>query len=149
MVGKITTQIFQMRLVVDTNIIFSMLLKKNSKEWSVILREDFEIFIPKFLVIEIFKHKEKIIKLSGFSEDEILEMFYLILKYCAFFNEEDIGEEIEKQAFELVKDIDQKDAVLVGSALALNAKLWSGDKKLINGLKHQHCDFIVQTKDLF
>lgn len=67
-----------MRLVVDTNIIFSMLLKKNSKEWNAILREDFEIFIPKFLVIEIFKHKEKIIKLSGFSEDEILEMFKIL-----------------------------------------------------------------------
>lgn len=138
-----------MRLIADTNIIFSMLLKNDSKEWSVVLREDFEIFIPKFLVIEIFKHKEKIIKLSGFSEDEILEMFYLILKYCTFFNEEDISEEIQKQAFELVKDIDQKDAVFVGAALALNAKLWSGDKKLINGLKRQHCDFIIQTKDLF
>lgn len=97
-----------MRLVADTNIIFSMLLKNDSKEWSIILRGDFEIFIPKFLVIEIFKHKEKITKLSGFSEDDILEMFYLILKYCSFFSEEDISENIQKQAFELEKDIDLK-----------------------------------------
>jgi predicted nucleic acid-binding protein len=46
-----------MILVADTNIIFSILLKKDSKEWEIMLRDDIEIFIPKFLVIEIFKHK--------------------------------------------------------------------------------------------
>jgi len=48
-----------MILVADTNIIFSILLKKDSKEWEVMLRDDIEIFIPKFLVIEIFKHEKK------------------------------------------------------------------------------------------
>ncbi len=33
-------------------------------------------------------------------------------------------------------------------AMTLNAKLWSGDKKLINGLKEKSIDFLVQTKDL-
>ncbi len=73
-----------MIFVADTNIIFSILLKKDSKEWEVMLRDDIEIFIPKFLVIEIFKHKEKIIRLSGFEQNEILEMLYLVLKYCVF-----------------------------------------------------------------
>ena len=56
-----------MRLVVDTNIIFSALLKKDSKALDIILREDVEAFIPKFLIIEIFKHKKSrlIKRLSG------------------------------------------------------------------------------------
>jgi len=70
-----------MILVADTNIIFSILLKNNSKEWDIIRRDDIEIFILKFFVIELFKHKERIIGLSGLDESEILESFYLVLKY--------------------------------------------------------------------
>jgi len=138
-----------MILVADTNIIFSILLKKDSKEWEIMLRDDIEIFIPKFLVIEIFKYKEKIIRLSGFEENEILEIFYLVLKYCVFFDEEDITDDIKEQAFDLVGDIDQKDVVFVASAMTLNAKLWSGDKKLIKGLKRKENDIVVQTKDIY
>jgi len=138
-----------MILVADTNIIFSILLKKDSKEWEIMLRDDIEIFIPKFLVIEIFKHKEKIVRLSGFEENELLEIFYLVLKYCVFFDEEDITDDIKEQAFTLVEDIDPKDAIFVASAMALNAKLWSGDKKLINALKNKGSDIAVQTKDIY
>ncbi len=38
--------------------------------------------------------------------------------------------------------------VFVATALALEAKLWSGDKKLIAGLKKKGLDFAVQTEDL-
>jgi predicted nucleic acid-binding protein len=137
-----------MKIVVDTNIIFSSLLKKDSKELEIIQRDDIEIYIPKFLIIEIFKHKERIIKFSKLSENEILESFYLILKYCYVFDEEDIPDKIRKQAFEYVKDVDPKDVVFVASALTLDCNLWSGDKKLINGLKNKEVNFLVQTKDL-
>ena len=137
-----------MRLVVDTNIIFSILLKKDSKELEIIRRDDIEIFIPKFLFIEIFKHKEKIVTVSKLNEDEIMESYYLVLKYCCIFDEEDIPENVRKQAFGFVNEVDPKDAVFVASAMTLNAKLWSGDKKLINGLKDKGIDFLVQTKDL-
>ena len=118
-----------MILVADTNIVFSILLKKDSKEWEIFLRDDMEVFIPKFLMVEIFKHKEKIVRLSGFAEKELLELLYLVLRYCSFFDEEDIPDDIKKQAFNLVRDIDEKDTVFVASAMSLDAKLWSGDKK--------------------
>ena len=38
--------------------------------------------------------------------------------------------------------------MFVASAMTLKAKLWSGDKKLINALKDKSVDFLVQTKDL-
>jgi hypothetical protein len=34
------------------------------------------------------------------------------------------------------------------SALTLDAPLWSGDKKLMNGLKEKNINIFVQTKDL-
>jgi predicted nucleic acid-binding protein len=137
-----------MKVVVDTNIIFSILLKKESKELEIIQSSDLEIFIPKFLIIEIFKHKEKIVRISKLSETEILENLYMVLNYCRVFNEEDIPEKIKTKAYEYVKDVDDKDVVFVASALTLDAELWSGDKKLINGLKEKGADFLVRTKDL-
>lgn len=137
-----------MRLLVDTNIIFSALLKKGSKALDIIMSDKFEVFIPKFLIIEIFKHKEKIIRVSKLSEDEVIESLYLILKYCTVMNDEDIPGEILNQAFLDVKDIDPKDVVFVAAAITLDARLWSGDKKLINGLKDKNINIFVQTKDL-
>ena len=137
-----------MRLVVDTNVIFSALLKKDSKELDIILREDVEAFVPKFLIIEIFKHKERLIKISKLSEDEVLESLYLILKYCIVFNDEDIPEEILSQSLQYVMEIDPKDVVFVASAITLNARLWSGDTKLIKGLREKNINIIVQTKDI-
>lgn len=137
-----------MKLVVDTNIIFSALIKKDSSAYEILEIEEFEIYIPKFLIVEIFKHKEKIVAASKLGEDEILESFYLILNYCRVFDENDIPADIMRRANEYVKDVDPKDAVFVAAALTLDAGLWSGDKKLINGLKEKGIDFIVQTRDL-
>ena len=137
-----------MRLLVDTNIIFSALLKKGSKALDIIMSDKFEVFIPKFLIIEIFKHKEKIIRVSKLSEDEVIESLYLILKYCTVMNDEDIPGEILNQAFQDVKEIDPKDVVFVAAAITLDARLWSGDKKLINGLKDKNINIFVRTKDL-
>lgn len=149
MVGAEQKRFSQMILVADTNIVFSILLKKDSKEWEIFLRDDIEVFIPKFLMVELFRHKEKIIRLSGLEEKEIPELLYLLLRYSSVFDEEDIADDIKKQAFTLVSDIDQKDTVFVASAMALKAKLWSGDKKLINGLKSKGIDIAVQTKDIY
>ncbi|UCH96564.1 MAG: putative toxin-antitoxin system toxin component, PIN family [Candidatus Aminicenantes bacterium] len=137
-----------MRLVVDTNIIFSALLKKGSNALDIIMSDKFEVFIPKFLIIEIFKHKEKIIRVSKLSEDEVIESLYLILKYCTVMNDEDIPGEILNQAFQDVKEIDPKDVIFVAAAITLDARLWSGDKKLINGLKDKNSNIFVRTKDL-
>jgi predicted nucleic acid-binding protein len=106
MVGAEQKRFSQMILVADTNIIFSILLKKDSKEWEIFLRDDIEVFIPKFLMVELFRHKEKIIRLSGLEEKEIPELLYLVLRYSSVFDEEDIADDIKKQAFTLVSDID-------------------------------------------
>ena len=62
-----------MKVIVDTNIMFSILLKDKSKERDVLfLSEDLEFFSCRFAIVELFKHKEKISKFSKLTEDEIL-----------------------------------------------------------------------------
>ncbi len=51
-------------------------------------------------------------------------------------------------AYEITKNIDENDTVFVALTLESNGFLWSGDKKLIKGLKQKGRDFIKSTDDL-
>jgi predicted nucleic acid-binding protein len=124
-------------VVVDSNIIFSMLLK-NNKFYNILKNENVKFIIPKFLFVEIFKYKEKIVKYSKLNDDEVLEILYDILKNITIVDEMLISNISYKKAYELVKDIDEKDIVFIALCLEFDAKLWSGDKKLINGLKQKN-----------
>jgi len=118
-------------VVVDSNIIFSMLLK-NNKFYNILKNENVKFIIPKFLFVEIFKYKEKIVKYSKLNDDEVLEILYDILKNITIVDEMLISNISYKKAYELVKDI-----VFIALCLEFDAKLWSSDKKLINGLKQK------------
>ena len=138
-----------MKLVVDTNVIFSALLKSGSKELYILKKSNFQFFIPKVVFIELFKYKEKILRYSNLTEDEILELLYVILGSIKVVDEMQIPYEFRKLSYELTKDVDVKDAIFVASALALNAKIWTGDKKLREHLiKNNKEDLIISTKEL-
>lgn len=65
------------KLIVDTNIMFSALLGKSKKIREILFSsEDFKPYSCKFSIVELFKHKDKLIKNSDLLEDEILEIFY-------------------------------------------------------------------------
>ena len=120
-----------MKVIVDTNIMFSILLKDKSKERDVLfLSEDLEFFSCRFAIVELFKHKEKISKFSKLTEDEILTSLYRLLKIINFYNEDLISREILKKAYELCSGIDEKDTLFVALTLEINGYLWTGDKKL-------------------
>jgi putative PIN family toxin of toxin-antitoxin system len=138
-----------MKLVVDTNVIFSALLKSGSKELYILKKSNFQFFIPKVVFIELFKYKEKILRYSNLTEDEILELLYVILGSIKVVDEMQIPYEFRKLSYELTKDVDVKDAIFVALALALNAKIWTGDKKLREHLiKNNKEDLIISTKEL-
>lgn len=126
-----------MKVVVDTNIIFSALLDHNSSFTDILTNSKIDFFIPKYAYIELFKYKEKIMKLTKHTLDEVLEILYLLMKRVDIFDEEIISGESLKKAFELVKDIDEGDLIFVALALELDAFLWTGDKKLMEGLKRK------------
>jgi len=131
-------------IVIDSNIIFSCLLK-NNKFFNFIIDSEEELIIPKFAIIEIFKYKEKIAKFSKLKEDEILEVFYKILKKIDVYDENLISSHSYKKAYEIVKDIDEKDIVFIALCLEFNVKLLTGDKKLKDGLKKKGYGYILKN----
>jgi len=68
--------------VLDTNIIFSALLK-NSAARKIILSDTFDLFVPEFLFTEIEKHEDVILKKSGMRKDD-LEFLLLPRSWARF-----------------------------------------------------------------
>jgi predicted nucleic acid-binding protein len=48
----------------------------------------------------------------------------------------------------LVKDIDKKDLLFVALSIQTGFMLWTGDKKLMEGLKKKGFDLTIGTKQL-
>lgn len=122
------------RIVVDTNILFSEIRSANSKLRTVLLNDDFVLLAPNFIFIEIFKHKNKIFKNSKGSEDETYEFLNIILQRIHFINNSYVSKENRKKAFELCRDVDEKDTPFIAISLEYDAKLWTGDERLKKGL---------------
>ena len=127
-------------IIVDTNIVFSALVNKNSRIATFLLEPNQALVMPKFGFVEIFKHKEKICSVSKHSQDETLEILYELMRHIEFFDENSISTSTLKAAWKLVKDVDPKDMLFVALTLELDCLLWTGDTKLRLGLKDKGFD---------
>lgn len=122
-------------IVVDTNILISAFLQKNSPFSKILQSGEFQFYICEVTIIELFKHKEKITKLSELSEDELTKIFHSILKRLTLFKEDLIEKKNWNKAFKLCRDIDETDTPFVALTLELNGLLFTGDQKLSTKLK--------------
>jgi predicted nucleic acid-binding protein len=123
-----------MKVVVDTNILFSAVLTQNGTIAQTLFSDEYEFFVPHFAIVELFKYKDKIIKFSKKSEIEVLEILYHILSQLSFINEKSLSLESRQKSYDLCKNIDLKDVAFVALAIELEALIWTGDLKLKNGL---------------
>jgi len=94
-------------------------------------------YICELPIIELFKHKEKIVKYSKLSEDEIMKVYYFLLKRLNIFKEDLIEISNWKKAYKLCKDVDVTDTPFVALTLELDGLLLSGDQKLKKHLKNK------------
>ena len=136
------------RIVVDANIFFSALLKNENPYIKILMGANCKFFAPKFVFIEIFKHKEKIVKYSSLSEEELLEMLEMILEWIEFISLKEIDQQCLQRAYELTL-VDLLDAPFVALSLFLDARLWTGDKKLCKCLEDKGCNICITTQELF
>ncbi|MCL2073252.1 MAG: PIN domain-containing protein [Marinilabiliaceae bacterium] len=140
-----------MKIVIDANIVFSGLLNSNGRIGDLLINSNpyFSFIAPDFLRTEIYKHYDKLLKVSKLTLEQLLEAEYHIYKSITFVSEEQISDDSWAFANELVSDIDPKDIVYVAFSRQFDCKLWTGDKKLINGLAPKKYHNIWTTDDLF
>ncbi|NBC58663.1 MAG: hypothetical protein GVY05_10335 [Bacteroidetes bacterium] len=139
------------KLIVDSNIIFSAILNVNSRIGQILLTSDntYDFYAPKYVRDEIWNQQQKLKKIAKLDDNDFLEVYELILKNITILDHSIAGKTNYKKAFELCKDVDLDDIPFVAFSLYLKCKLWTGDKKLIKGLKEKGFNKIVMTNDLF
>ncbi|MBN2011811.1 DNA-binding protein [candidate division KSB1 bacterium] len=136
-------------IIVDTNIIFSTLLRRNKKIRDIFFsQENVHLYSCKYAIVELFTFKEKIQKYSALNEDELLDLLSNLLKKIHIFDENTLNEECLKNAYKLCHDIDEKDIPFVAVTMELDGLLWTGDKKLVKGLKLKGFNAFFEIENL-
>lgn len=127
-------------IVVDTNILFSAFLSGESIFARVLLTLDHRFFVCEEMLVELFKHKEKIVGASQLSEDDVIRLYNVFLRRVTLYKEDLIAQENRSRAYRLCRDIDETDTSHVALTLELKGLLWTGDKKLKEGLRRKGFD---------
>jgi predicted nucleic acid-binding protein len=140
-----------MKIVVDSNIVFSAILNTQSKIGQLIINGSrfFDFYTVGLLKDEILDHKDKILHLTKFSQTQFEDTFQIIISRISFIDDILLTDSEINKATDLVAEIDENDALFVALNNHLLANLWTGDKKLINGLKEKGYLRIVSTNDLY
>ena len=92
---------------------------------------------------EIQRHRNKLLKLTKHTEDQLSELEDLVTQHITFIDERLIPQDILIKTEIQLKAIDPDDTVFVALAKHLEGKLWTGDLQLYNGIKakrlNPHC----------
>jgi len=111
-------------------------------------KSNLQFIAPEYLLEEVMNHWNIIVKYSSLSVRELFEELNFYKIRITFIETENIPKNIVKEAYKVVKDIDEDEADFVALHLYKKHKLWTGDKKLINGLKAKGYDICVTTDEL-
>ena len=109
-------------IIVDTNILFSALRSPNAKIRETLDRNDLHFYMPNFLIVEIFRHKEMILQKTSADPEEAYEFLNKITQKITFVNEGNISLGSLIQAYRLCQDIDEKDTPFIALTLELEGE---------------------------
>ncbi len=103
-----------MKLVLDSNILFSAILK-NSTTRNILVSEEFELFLSEYALLEIDNHRQFLLKKTQLSESEFAMTLNMLLE----------------RAEQIMRGIDLDDAPFIALAMSFpNDGVWSNDKDL-------------------
>ncbi len=139
-----------MKIIVDTNIVFSAILNSNSRIGKILLnaKAHFQFFTCSYLKVEIQRHRNKLLKITKLTEDQLSELEELVTQHVTFIDERLIPQDLLIKAETQLKSIDPDDTVFVALTKHLEGKLWTGDMQLYNGLKAKRFKDIILTSEL-
>lgn len=140
-----------MRLVVDTNIVFSAVLNSNSRIARILIagKRHFDFHSCAFLHAELLKHRPKLKSLTGLSSSELDEVIGKVTANIRFVDEATLSSRLILDTERVLVKVDLKDVPFVALARKLRARLWTGDRALVRGLEPSHPRLTISTTDLW
>jgi predicted nucleic acid-binding protein len=91
-----------MKVVVDSNIVFSAILNTKSQIGQLIINgtKHFDYYTIGILKTEIFKHRSKILRITGLREPQFTDNYQFIIQRIKFIDEVFLSDDVIKKATE-------------------------------------------------
>ena len=103
-----------MRVVVDTNIAFCALASGcGALGIRLVSPSEVEFFAPRFLFVELFKHKDRVMQASRLPEENVLEALNAMLESVCLIDAASIPLGVWMEARRLCEGVDLKDSPFV------------------------------------
>ena len=84
--------------------------------------------------------------LSGLTEHELEVLVCTIIKKIDLIDLETLPQTTWEKALKLTENMDEFDTPFIALSMELGSPLWTGDKKLTNGLREKGVDWILSTE---
>lgn len=152
-VGKKSKSLWGLKinLIVDSNIIFSAILNIDSRIGQILVarHNTFNFYAPKYVRDEILEHQGKLKKIANLNDSGFRELFEIITKNITILDHSIVDRVHYESALKLCSKIDIDDVPFVAFSFYLECKLWTGDKKLIKGLRKRGFNEVITTNEIF
>ncbi len=135
-----------MKIVIDSNIIFSALI--SGKEIYVDIFRINDVFIPDIVLLELKKYETRLIKKTRLKQNEFRMFVQTLFEEITIIPKFAISPENWQKAYEICNKIDEKDTPFVALSFELKIPLCSNDKILCKGLKRKGFDNFVTFENL-
>ena len=129
-----------MKIIVDTNIIFSGLLNTSGKIGDLLFNSQgiFEFYSCAYMRLEIEKHWEKLKRNSKLTDSQLRESQFKLLGEINFINEQLIPAKTWLLAEKITPDIDADDSDFIALTHHLKGNLGQAVKTFITDLKRKN-----------
>jgi len=133
-----------LKIVIDSNILFSALIKDSITRRMILDYED-QFLFPSYIFEEMEKHKNELLTKSKMRPKDFEDLLRLLLLKVIIIPKE-VLIHYKDAAYQIIKDIDPDDVTFIACALAYSGSIiWSDDKKL----KQQSKVRIINTNEMY
>lgn len=137
--------------ILDANIIWSTAYNAKSDIGQFVISANPEViqfYAPEYLKEEIEKHFPKIVNYSQQTEEEVRTVLGIAYEKITFIADHQIPFEYYQKSVPFVRGIDMDDLVFVALAEYMGELLWTGDRKLISGLRSRGYQNVVDFEQV-
>jgi len=114
-----------MKLVCDTNVVFSALIA-GGKTRELILSDETDLYAPEFFFTELDNNRSEITEKSKLSEGQLKLLLDVLFKDTEVVPREEFEDDMER-ASTLIGDTDPDDVPFLALSLSLDVGIWTDD----------------------
>jgi len=133
------------KFVIDSNILFGAIISSREIYFEIIKK--FDLYTPDFALKEIEKYEELILKKTKLDKKELNTFLVRLFRGITILPSIIIDKDSKQKAFELCKDIDEKDTPFIALAIELDIPFVTNDKKLHRELRKKGFSNIFLFED--